>query len=51
MGVGQLINIMFIVGVGNLIIDILLIWRRFLFNIAGANRVDILIDYRATSLD
>ena len=38
-------------GVGNLIINILPIWRRFLLNIAGANRIDILIDYRATSID
>ena len=36
---------------GNLIINILPIWRRFLLNIAGANRVDILIDYRAASAD
>ena len=42
---------MFIEGVGNLIVNILPIWRRFLFNIAGANGVDILIDYRATSVD
>jgi hypothetical protein len=37
--------------VGNLIINTLPVWRRFLLNIAGANRVDILIDYRATSTD
>jgi len=37
--------------VGNLIINILPIWRRFLLNIAGANRVDIFIDYRAASTD
>ena len=42
---------MFIVGVGNLIINILPIWQRFLLNIARANRVDILIDYRAASAD
>jgi len=42
---------MFIVGVGNLIINILPIWRRFLLNIAEANRVEILIDYRAASID
>ena len=39
------------VGVGNLIINILPVRRRFLLNIAGANRIDILIDYRATSVD
>ena len=36
---------------GNSIINILPIRRRFLLNIAGANRVDILIDYRTTSID
>ena len=39
------------VGVGNLIVDTLPVRRRFLLNIAGANRIDILIDYRATSID
>jgi len=39
----------FIVGAGDLIINILPIWRRFLLNIAGGNRIDILIDYRAAS--
>ena len=42
---------MFIVGVGNLIVNILPVWRRFLLNIAGANGVDIFIDYRAASAD
>jgi len=42
---------MFIEGVGNLIINILPIRRRFLFDITGANRVDILIDYKAASAD
>jgi len=42
---------MFIEGVGNLIINILPIWRRFLLNITEANRADILIDYRAASID
>jgi len=42
---------MFIVGVGNSIINTLSIWRRFLLNIVGANRVDIFIDYRAASVD
>ena len=42
---------MFIVGVGNLIINILPIRQRFLLNIMGANRVDILINYRAASID
>jgi hypothetical protein len=41
----------FIEGVGNLIINILPIRRRFLLNIAGANRVEIFIDYRAASAD
>jgi len=31
--------------------DILPIWRRFLFDIVGANKVDIFIDYRAASVD
>ena len=42
---------MFIVGAGNLIINILPVWWHFLLNIAGPNRVDILIDYRAASVD
>jgi hypothetical protein len=42
---------MFIVGAGDLIINILPIRRRFLLNIIGANRVDILINYRAASAD
>jgi len=42
---------MFIIGVGNLIINTSLVWRRFLLNIMGANKVDILIDYKATSSD
>ena len=50
-GVRQLTNVMFIVGVGNLIVNILPIQRRFLLNIAGANKVDIFIDYRAASTD
>jgi len=41
----------FIEGVGNLIVNILPVRRRFLFDIAGANGVDILIDYRAASTD
>ena len=50
-GVRQLTNIIFIVGVRNLIINILPVWRRFLLNITGANRVDIFINYKATSTD
>ena len=42
---------MFVLGVGNLIIDISPVRRRFLLNIAGANRVEIFIDYRAASAD
>ena len=42
---------MFIEGVGNLIVNILPIWRRFLLNIMGADGVDILIDYRAASVN
>ena len=42
---------MFIVGVGNLIINILSVWRHFLLNIAGANGVDIFINYKAASAD
>ena len=38
-------------GAGDLIINILLIWRHFLLNIAGANKVDIFINYRAASVD
>ena len=36
---------------GNLIINILPIWRRFLLNIMGANRVDIFINYKTASID
>ena len=50
-GVRRLTNIMFIEGVGNLIVNILSIQRRFLLNIAEANSVDIFIDYRAASAD
>ena len=42
---------MFIVGASGLIINILPVWRRFLLNIAGANEVDIFINYRAASAD
>ena len=42
---------MFILGVGNLIVDISPVRRRFLLDIAGANRVEIFIDYRAASAD
>ena len=42
---------MFILGVGNLIVDISPIRRRFLLDIAGANRVEIFINYRAASID
>ena len=38
-------------GAGDSIIDILLVRRRFLLNIAGTNKVDIFIDYRAASAD
>jgi hypothetical protein len=41
----------FIVGIGDLIVNILPIWWRFLLNIIGANKVDIFIDYRAASAD
>jgi len=50
-GVRWLTNIVFIVGMGDLIINILPIWRRFLLNITGANKVDIFINYRAASAD
>ena len=42
---------LFIVGVGNLIINTLPIWRRFLLNIIGADGVDIFINYKAASAD
>ena len=42
---------MFVEGVGNSIINTSPVQRRFLFDIAGANRVDILINYRAASAD
>ena len=42
---------MFIVGVGNLIINTSPIWWRFLLDIAGDNRVEIFINYRAASAD
>jgi len=37
--------------IGDSIVDTSLVRRRFLLNIAGANRVDIFIDYRAASTD
>jgi len=37
--------------VGNSIINILPVWRRFLLNIVGANKVNIFINYRATFAD
>jgi hypothetical protein len=42
---------MFIVGVGNLIINTSPVRRRFLLDIAGADRVEIFINYRAASAD
>ena len=50
-GVCWLTNIVFIEGVGNLIVNILPIRRRFLLNITEADRADILINYRAASAD
>ena len=38
-------------GAGNSIIDISPVQWRFLLNITGADEVDILINYRATSAD
>ena len=38
-------------GVGDLIINTLPVWWRFLLDIAGADEVDIFIDYRAASTD
>ena len=42
---------MFIVGAGDSIINISPIQRHFLLNIAGADEVDIFINYRAASAD
>jgi hypothetical protein len=42
---------MFILGVGNSIINTSPVRWRFLLNIAGANRVEIFINYRAASAD
>ena len=42
---------MFIVGVGNLIVNALPVWRRFLPDITGADGVNIFINYRAASAD
>ena len=42
---------MFIVGVGNSIVNTSPVWRRFLLNIAGADRVDIFINYKTASAD
>jgi len=50
-GVRWLTNVVFIEGVGNSIVNILPVWRRFLLNIAEADRADILINYRAASAD
>jgi len=41
----------FVVGVGNLIVNILPVWQYFLLDIVGADRIDIFIDYRAASVD
>ena len=38
-------------GAGDLIINTLPVWRYFLFNITGADKVDIFINYRAASAD
>ena len=38
-------------GAGDLIVNILLVWRCFLLDIAGADKVDIFINYRAASAD
>ena len=46
-----LTNIMFIEGVGNLIVNILPVQQRFLLNIVGLNGVDKFINYRAASAD
>ena len=50
-GVHWLTSIIFIVGASDLIINILLVWRHFLLNITGANKIDIFINYRAASAD
>ena len=50
-GVRWLTSVIFVVGAGDSIVDILPVWRCFLLDIVGTNRVDILIDYRAASAD
>ena len=42
---------MFVVGASDSIVDTSPVWRRFLLDIAGADEVDIFIDYRAASAD
>ena len=46
-GLRGLINVVFMIGAGSLIIDLLTIWRRFLLNSADIVKTDILIDYIA----
>jgi len=50
-GVRWLTSVIFIVGLGDSIINPLPIRQRFLLDIAGADRVDISIDYGAGSTD
>jgi len=49
-GIRRLTGVVFIV-VGDLIVNISPVWRRFLLDIVEAYGVDILINYRAGSVD
>ena len=50
-GICWLTDVIFIVRVGNLIVNISPIQQRFVLDIVEANRVDIFINYRAASAD
>ena len=47
----MLTGVIFIIGAGDLIVNISLVWWHFLLNIAGADKVNIFINYRAASAD
>jgi len=45
MGLKELIGVIFVVGVSNLIAELLIIWRRFLLNNTDVVRADMFINY------
>ena len=50
-GVRWLTSVIFMVRAGDLIVNKLPVWQCFLVDIAGADEVDIFINYRAASAD